>query len=294
LITLVDEAGGDFDRALKNVEDWYDGAMDRVSGWYKRHVQWILLGIGFLTAIFINADSINIAKALFQDKTLRDAIVANSGEFLRTHDENGVPTSDGANANAAKTNSAGAGTANSNVANSNNSNASNSNANSANANANATNTNTRRARATGVGVANDNAANANVGGSTAANTNGARSNGENSNSANTNSAGGAKEKGDKKPTPLEEARKQLFDLGLPLGWAFDKSVTQDPLRGFPHRGDGGWNLVGWLGLKLFGLFLTGLAISQGAPFWFDVLNKFMVIRSTVKPKEKSPDEGSKD
>ncbi|MFN2598074.1 MAG: hypothetical protein ABR563_12915, partial [Pyrinomonadaceae bacterium] len=51
---------------------------------------------------------------------------------------------------------------------------------------------------------------------------------------------------------------------------------------------------GWLLLKLFGLFLTGLAISQGAPFWFDLLNKFMVIRSTVKPKEKSPDEASKD
>jgi hypothetical protein len=47
-------------------------------------------------------------------------------------------------------------------------------------------------------------------------------------------------------------------------------------------------------LKVFGLFLTGLAISQGAPFWFDLLNKFMVIRSTVKPKEKSQEQPSKD
>ncbi|MDT5294066.1 MAG: hypothetical protein QOJ76_946, partial [Acidobacteriota bacterium] len=30
------------------------------------------------------------------------------------------------------------------------------------------------------------------------------------------------------------------------------------------------------------------------PFWFDLLNKFMVIRSTVKPREKSHDEGTKD
>jgi hypothetical protein len=29
---------------------------------------------------------------------------------------------------------------------------------------------------------------------------------------------------------------------------------------------------------------------MGAPFWFDVLNKVMVIRSTVKPHEKSPEE----
>ena len=35
-------------------------------------------------------------------------------------------------------------------------------------------------------------------------------------------------------------------------------------------------------------------IVAGAPFWFDTLNKFMVVRSTVKPKEKSNTEGSKD
>jgi hypothetical protein len=37
-----------------------------------------------------------------------------------------------------------------------------------------------------------------------------------------------------------------------------------------------------------------LAVSFGAPFWFDLLNRFMVVRSTVKPKEKSPEEESKD
>ena len=45
-------------------------------------------------------------------------------------------------------------------------------------------------------------------------------------------------------------------------------------------------LLGWL--------ITGMAISLGAPFWFDALNKFMVVRSTVKPQEKSKNEGSKD
>jgi len=46
------------------------------------------------------------------------------------------------------------------------------------------------------------------------------------------------------------------------------------------------HFLGWL--------LTALAISLGAPFWFDLLNKFIVVRSTVKPKEKSPEEKSKD
>ena len=44
-------------------------------------------------------------------------------------------------------------------------------------------------------------------------------------------------------------------------------------------------LTGWL--------ITTLALSLGAPFWFDTLNKFMVVRSTVKPKEKSKDGRSK-
>jgi hypothetical protein len=44
--------------------------------------------------------------------------------------------------------------------------------------------------------------------------------------------------------------------------------------------------LGWL--------LTALAVSLGAPFWFDMLNKIIVVRSTVKPHEKSREEGSKD
>jgi hypothetical protein len=45
-------------------------------------------------------------------------------------------------------------------------------------------------------------------------------------------------------------------------------------------------LTGWL--------ITTLALSLGAPFWFDILNKFMVVRSTVKPREKSGTDSSKD
>lgn len=36
------------------------------------------------------------------------------------------------------------------------------------------------------------------------------------------------------------------------------------------------------------------AVSLGAPFWFDLLNRFIVVRSTVKPREKCPEEKSKD
>ena len=49
-----------------------------------------------------------------------------------------------------------------------------------------------------------------------------------------------------------------------------------------------------LGISLTGWILTAIALSMGAPFWFDTLNKFMVVRSTVKPQEKSQIEKSKD
>lgn len=38
---------------------------------------------------------------------------------------------------------------------------------------------------------------------------------------------------------------------------------------------------------LFGYLLTAIAISLGAPFWFDVIGKVSNIRSTLKPKEKT-------
>ena len=79
---------------------------------------------------------------------------------------------------------------------------------------------------------------------------------------------------------------QIDTLGLPIGWVSNSSIPDDPRR-FPD------SPYGWL-LKIIGIFITALAVSQGAPFWFDLLNKFIVIRSTVKPQEKSQTQPSKD
>jgi hypothetical protein len=45
---------------------------------------------------------------------------------------------------------------------------------------------------------------------------------------------------------------------------------------------------------ILGWIFTAFAATLGAPFWFDVLNQIMVIRSTVKPHEKSGEEASLD
>ena len=86
-------------------------------------------------------------------------------------------------------------------------------------------------------------------------------------------------------------QEQLRTLGLPLGW----ESPDDPQRKWPgtnfFQAGGWWQQLRWHWL---GWLLTALAISLGAPFWFDLLNKFIVIRSAVKPHEKSPEEKSKD
>jgi len=102
--------------------------------------------------------------------------------------------------------------------------------------------------------------------------------------------GAAQESAKSRPQESEdEARRrltknveQIQQWGMPIGW--------DPKDSRTWPGKDGW---GWV-MKGVGLLLTALAISLGAPFWFDVLNKFMVVRSTVKPEEKSPKEKAKD
>jgi len=101
-------------------------------------------------------------------------------------------------------------------------------------------------------------------------------------------------------TRYASARAALDSLELPIGW--DNVVLVRPWStrqvanafgapGTVVEGRGLWlhvfePLVGWL--------VTALAVMLGAPFWFDVLNKVMVVRSTVKPHEKSPEEASED
>jgi hypothetical protein len=70
------------------------------------------------------------------------------------------------------------------------------------------------------------------------------------------------------------------NYGLPIGWNISWHRTWQRWMAFAF-------------LSLFGWFITACAVSLGAPFWFDVLNKFIVVRSTIKPHEKSMEEPSK-
>jgi hypothetical protein len=242
LLILIDQAGNDIGKARANIEEWYNDAMDRVSGWYKRRVQWMLIGIGLLAAASLNIDTINLARVFWYNETLRGSVaVAAENYFKADPTPTPAPTavaqeSQGALAAAAKPAPA---------------------------------SSARPASTSG------------------------------SETAAPQQSSGAR-------SPLRkisEIRSEIDRLGLPIGWVSAPAITDRRYEGVKEaelaerykqdfeaykvdarRLPQGFN--DWF-LKVLGIFLTALAVSQGAPFWFDLLNRFITIRSTVKPREKS-------
>ena len=187
LLPLATTAGQDLADVQRTVEGWYDAAMDRVAGAYKRYTLQVVFALGLIVAAVTNADSIALVNSISTSNGLRTALV---------HLADQVSVHPDAFNGGAKTLT--------------------------------TDLSTCPAPFTAV-------------------------------------------------TCSEPARSLalLKSQGLPLGW-----------ETFPS------SLGAWL-WKVLGLIATGVALSMGAPFWFDVLNKIMVLRSTVKPAEKSPEEQSK-
>lgn len=174
--------GGQPDAVRRELEAWYDSAMDRASGWFKRHTQFKLLVLGLVAAVALNINAITIAQQLSINDALRGATVR-LAQTIKT-----VPSgaTDGSKAG-------------------------------------------------------------------------------------------------------EEASKiagGLAKIGLPIGWSdYSVAALQAPFRTTAASA--------WIAAAIqlaAGYLLTALAASLGAPFWFDVLSKFMAVRSTMKPDEKVADE----
>ena len=87
---------------------------------------------------------------------------------------------------------------------------------------------------------------------------------------------------------------------LPVGWKYSLGEYWLSIRESLSKFS--WDKTWWgpfdvrllHALSVFaGWLITAIAISLGAPFWFDMLNKIMVVRGTVKPQEKSKPEVAK-
>jgi len=107
---------------------------------------------------------------------------------------------------------------------------------------------------------------------------------------------------------MQQFNEQLSGLDLPIGWSvntIDTHDNEDINSCQPSPADEDqyfgmlWfaenkclnpttpdNSTNW-GLKLIGIFISGLATMQGAPYWFDILKKLVNVRGNgVKPEEK--------
>ncbi|MEY4512622.1 MAG: hypothetical protein RLZZ450_4744, partial [Pseudomonadota bacterium] len=210
LLTALDTAHNDLDLARKNLEAWYDGSMDRVSGWYKRSTQTIIMLIALVVVGGLNVNVITIADHLYRDQSLREAVVGSAAGVAKD-----LSYADASSKFEAM----------------------------------------RLPVGWGDGQAGWGAP---------------RTRGERVELANTR---------------LTRDYEKKLALDAATAGAPPVLVT---LQSLPV--DRWHDVFG----PLVGLLVTVLAAMLGAPFWFDVLNKIMVIRATVKPHEKSREEGSED
>ena len=83
LDALIQDVGRDLNKFKAKIETWFDDSMDRVTGFYKRHTQWIAFLCGLIAAIAFNVDSIGVARTLWADPTLRTAMSAAADAYVR-------------------------------------------------------------------------------------------------------------------------------------------------------------------------------------------------------------------
>ncbi|MGB8909996.1 MAG: hypothetical protein WCC84_14720 [Candidatus Cybelea sp.] len=85
LLPIWTDAKGDYDRFTDALGSWYDSQMERVSGWYKRSVQIILVYIGLIVAFSFNVDTIQIIRELQQNATLANSLAAATQAYFEAN-----------------------------------------------------------------------------------------------------------------------------------------------------------------------------------------------------------------
>jgi hypothetical protein len=88
LLALLAHAGTDVEAFVTSVEQWYDEQMAKMAGWYKRWSRVILGVVGFLVAVLVNVDTVQVAHSLYVDTPLQQSVVAtaNAGTLCQSAD----------------------------------------------------------------------------------------------------------------------------------------------------------------------------------------------------------------
>lgn len=82
LLTLSAEAA-DMTQLKSSLESWFNNSMDRVSAWYKNKSQLSVLVIALIICFFMNADTIQIVKDLYNNPTERNSLVTQAQQAVK-------------------------------------------------------------------------------------------------------------------------------------------------------------------------------------------------------------------
>jgi hypothetical protein len=181
---LLDQAGNDFAQFQAGVETWFNDAMDRVAGVYKRRVQYALFFLGFVFAVALNIDTILVANRLSHDAALRAALVSSAEAYAKLPAPSSGDVANGFDPGAS----------------------------------------------------------------------------------------------------LAKTVAKLDDLRLPIGWSGPGLELTSPFA----QTDWAQGILNAVRGHLLGWVLTAFAATLGAPFWFDLLNRFINIRAAGKAPEEKP------
>jgi hypothetical protein len=73
--TFLADAGGDIERFKQHLKAWYDDAMDRTSGIYRRFALYFAVIFGLVLAISFNVDTIYIVSTLWQNPSTAASVM---------------------------------------------------------------------------------------------------------------------------------------------------------------------------------------------------------------------------
>ncbi|HEV3092463.1 MAG TPA: hypothetical protein VGX91_13560 [Candidatus Cybelea sp.] len=76
LAAMLASAGNDYQQLLKLTDEWFNHQMDRISGWYRRTSQWILLAFALALSFGLNVDTIHIVRFFNTETALATGVGA--------------------------------------------------------------------------------------------------------------------------------------------------------------------------------------------------------------------------
>jgi hypothetical protein len=107
LLAFISAGADDLDKLRTRIENWFDDAMERLSGIYKRFSQYVMLALGLIIASVMNVNSVQLARMFWDEPAVSSAISAGAAKFMTDDKDQFLACStthardDGANAPAA-------------------------------------------------------------------------------------------------------------------------------------------------------------------------------------------------